>query len=426
MSNYRNTPDLLDETLNFAGELAASAYRTDALRFLNMAYQGLISGGSEFGLDISDAWSWAMAKKPLILKLLPRQTGTAIFVNGSSGGTFTTAPVLSMAGRVITFDSPDDYYYITAHTAGQANFILDDAWASSSGTFSYEASAYDYELVDDRITIDSSNNRVDFLEGALPFTAILESGIYTPVSFAAHVSTQMMLVGSFTYDHSYDSVLRQFLWEGSSAFSLLLGSGENAQVSPAEVMGLDVADYSGASLYPATYTLNAINRLVAPMQIGFSSYVGDPEQGFIYETDYNSFVRERMGDKRNWSAPTHYAVVRTQSNGTMHIRFDSAPSDKTLRVEVPYIPYKQVLTDYAASVPAVPYSFREYLVFAATFMLKSLKHDSEADKYAALAKSKLEALKNYNRKSLSLAGSNFGRVLPRKTKGRSPSWSRSY
>lgn len=413
----RATPDLIAAVLRKSGELTdgTSSYAVDALDYLNSVYRGVLSGGNEFGIDVDDPWAWALAPRPLVLTLNPTfEKNVALTINQRTG-TFAAAPTTSMVGRVLKLEDEYDYYVIRAHTAGATTFVLDQPYPGATGTYAAQAIQLDYDLVDDTVIVDDTNKYIDFKEGATEFTAILDVGVYTPISFAAHVSSMMMDAGALIYDHEWNSHTRTFNWVSSAEFQFLFATGTNASVSAHKLMGMDIEDYSGSDEYTSVYSLNAINRIVGPMQYysrsGFVN-TASTEHGKIFEIGYNSFIRDEPLTNLSLRYPDRYCVVKHDTNGIVTVRFNGYV-DETVRVEVPYIPIHPDLTDSVLSVPVIPIPFREFLVHGAAFYLLNDKSDDKADKEAALAKAKLLALQNHNRKQLHSSGINYARVIPR-------------
>lgn len=152
MANLSSTSDILKRCLEDAGETndGNSRYHELALECLNEAYLCLLSGASEFNLDVGDAWSWARSTTPRSITLKPAyETGTVALTNGSTSGTFGTTPSASLGSfkyRWLKLDDQPSYYLITAHTAGSASFTLDSAVLEASASYNFKAIQTRYDL----------------------------------------------------------------------------------------------------------------------------------------------------------------------------------------------------------------------------------------------------------------------------------------
>ena len=158
----------------------------------------------------------------------------------------------------------------------------------------------------------------------------------------------------------------------------------------------------------------AVTRLVAPVIVYRDNIRvgGSPERGQIFEIDANTMLRRYPRMLIEESVPDKYAVIGQSNADVLTLRFNSYPAED-MRAEVPYIAVASDLTDSSGSTPLIPYGFREILVHGASYFLMLDKSDNRADTEYQLAKAKLQALVNHNRKSLSLAGNSYFRMAPR-------------
>jgi len=158
----------------------------------------------------------------------------------------------------------------------------------------------------------------------------------------------------------------------------------------------------------------AVTRLVAPMIIYRDnlSVEGDKERGQIYEIDINTMIRKFPRMLIQQGFPDKYCLIAQSTTDMLTIRFNTYAGEDC-RVEIPYIAVESDLTDSGASIPLIPYGFREILVHGAAYFLMLDKSDDKSNTELQLAQAKLKALINHNRKSLSLAGVNFGKCIPR-------------
>ena len=163
------------------------------------------------------------------------------------------------------------------------------------------------------------------------------------------------------------------------------------------------------------YTLStAVCRLCAPMVVYRDNITmqGNPERGQIYEIDANTMIRKYPRMLLSQGIPDKYCIISQSNADSVAVRFNSYPLEDC-RVEIPYIAVASDLTDSGSSIPLIPFGFREVLVHGAAYYLMLDKSDNRADMEMQLAKAKLLALVNHNRKSLSLAGGKFGRMIAR-------------
>ncbi len=164
----------------------------------------------------------------------------------------------------------------------------------------------------------------------------------------------------------------------------------------------------------------AVCRLVAPMQVyrDHSGAEGQPERGQVYEIDLNTMLRKYPRMLMTAGVPDKYAVISQGTTDLVSVRFNSYPLEDC-RVEVPYLPVAADLTDSSLSIPLIPFGFREVLVYGAAYYLMLDKADNRAETELGLTRAKLQALVSHGRKSLSLAGGSYGRLIPRKIGRRS-------
>lgn len=144
-----NSAELLAMALQFAGEDGGgnSPLQSDALDLMNQAYLNILKGPSEYDLDYGECFPWAKEETPLSLILLPPyEAGTVAMVEDSAGGSFSVAPSVSMVDRVLKCENSDDYYIITAHTAGMTPFTVNAAFTGSDGSYSFKAMKLIYDL----------------------------------------------------------------------------------------------------------------------------------------------------------------------------------------------------------------------------------------------------------------------------------------
>lgn len=160
MANYTTSSDLLDDALSRAGEKidGTSPLQDDAVRFLNRAYQGLWSGGSEIDPNTNEVWWWLRKDTQGVLNLNPAiiDIGTVSVTNNSTSILFTNAPVDSIAGRHFKARNHADVFIIATHTAGQAEATLDSVYTGTNNTTAlYTVFQLDYDLASDLLYLST-------------------------------------------------------------------------------------------------------------------------------------------------------------------------------------------------------------------------------------------------------------------------------
>lgn len=443
MANFRNTNDLKKDVLERAGEQTdgTSDFDSRVLKYLNDAYQGLFAGGSEFGVDIDEFWIWAKAKRPIVLTLEPAvETGTVTLTNGSTDGTFSSAPAASQEGRFLKIEARAEYFRIRSHAAGATAFAIDQGYTEASGTFNFKSIKLDYEVSDDVFVVDATNDRLPFGEdNSGQFVATIARGSYDIVDYAAAVKAGLEASGANTYTITFNTITRKFsISSNSSQFFLDWETGLFPENSSKDELGFDpvnLADLSGgpAVTFVAQNPINAIYRIFRPMTVfrdidpnifffeGVSSFqgfrnstnIGPTEQGKIFGIDFNTMLRQFPLTSLNQGTPDKFSELELRENGIAKVRFNRFP-DQATRVEIEYIPVAQDLRDNTASVPKVPRAFRPYLVHAAAYFLFLDKSDNRAETEFGLAQAKLNGMIRANRSTLKQTSNNFARLIPRR------------
>lgn len=150
MANYTTSADLLADILDRADELTdgSSDYDSIALKYLNRAYQGIWSGGSELDPEINEVWWWLRKSSPGTLKLLPRQTGTCSVTNDSTSVTLDSDPGVDMDGYRFKISGHHDWFIISSHTT--TSVTLDAVYTGEDDTSAtYYAYKLEYDLASD-------------------------------------------------------------------------------------------------------------------------------------------------------------------------------------------------------------------------------------------------------------------------------------
>lgn len=430
MSFQTNTPALKNQVLETCGELTdgTSPFEDVAIRYLNKVYQGVLAGGNEFGIDVAEGWNWAQSKRPMPISLLPAYKGEATLTQDSFAGVFAVAPTLSMKGRYLRVDSRSDIYQIIKHSAGGTSFELDQKYLDDGGLLNVMCFKLDYSLIDDLIIINEANKYIDFQEASAStvLTATLAEGAYTPQDLATAAAAALTAAGVETYTVTFSELTRMFsVAHGGAYLSLLFATGPNAIASASLPLGFDVEDQTGAVSYTGAYANSAILRLTKPITMYRERALlwgSAKDSGKIFHVDQNTFLRDYPLNRLTQEVPTKFSIVDQNAYGHLKIRMNASVLEERMRAEVNYIPVTRDLTDNAASVPVVPGSYSEYLVYGAAYYLMMDKSDNRAPEYRGLAIAKLQAMINDNRKTTIVAGNNFGRLIPRKGQFRPWGW----
>jgi hypothetical protein len=443
MGTYKTGLDLVNGILSISGELTdgSSGYQTQALQYLNLAYKGVQAGGNLFGVDVADPWAWAQARRTILFTMQPSIGNvTVTLTQFNMNGTLSAVPVDTVGNQIsvqdwfIVLDGRDEWFKIAHHTVGTTAIQLDMPYNEASITASVcTIVKLDYDLVDDSVTVDQYNQSLDFAEGSGSTISIqLAQGIYTASAYATLVASSLTAASttSLVYSGSFNTITRLFTFSATGVFSLLNVTGPKSPYNASESMGMDMLDYTGGTSYTSTVPLNGICRLTAPMltQRQQDAYnIGFPRNtGKIFELSYNTFQREYPIAMYIANMPDKFCVVRQSDTGIFTIRlnsyFDGNAGDPPTRIEVPYIPIRRDLQANANSIPILPDAHRKFLVDAGASMLMADKSDSKRVEQETKAKVGLQALQHHNRKDLSLAGINYGKLVPRYGKTQRPWW----
>lgn len=422
MAQFRTTADILDLALQKAGEVTSgtSPYETQALDYLNRVHFALIAGGTipigkDASVQIDEVWPWSRSKKPLILELEPKyDTGSITLTNDSEAGTFSTAPTDSLVGWYLREDGHDEVYRIAKHTAGGTAFEFDSHYLGTTGSSkTFKTFKLDYDLIDEHIVIDVTNNKLQFQETAgTTLTATLTSGLYTGTQLATQVQTQLNATGGTpAYTVSYDTLTKKFTIasdRAGGAVFILVGTGSQTGFSAHKTLGFDDENTTNAASITSTYILSGICRLIEP----FSVCRGTSREGNIYGLDPETFQRDYPFPLIDEGLPSRFTLIKELSDGSMTVRFNRYPTEST-RVEINYVPIPRDLKDNTSSTPRVPRKHVDVLEDACVFYLMLDKSDDRAQTYAQLLQGKLNAMISQNRGLLIRAGKHFGQIIAR-------------
>ncbi len=118
--NYGAMKTLMSEDVS-AFDDTVTADATKLGLWLNRAYH-----------EILGEWNWWFLKsRDIIQTVTDYTTGTCSVSAGGSTVTFSATIAVSMTGRYIKFSSSDDWYQITAHTAGALTATIDPIYGQT-------------------------------------------------------------------------------------------------------------------------------------------------------------------------------------------------------------------------------------------------------------------------------------------------------
>lgn len=421
MSFQKTSRALKNDILERCGELqdGTSPFETTVMKYLNSVYQDVLAGGSEFSPDTAEPWNWAQAEKPMPIALLPAYSLEVEVTNGDTAIMITTPPGgVSLEGRYLRIDSRADFYTIVSHTAGDQLAYIDQPYLQDSGTVNAMFFKLDYDLISNQIIITNQNNNLDFtIDGSTILTATVSPRVYTPDELALAVLTEMIVAGGVSPSCTFNSATRMFdLGQGGPLFSLLFATGPNATTSLSGPLGFDIEDYTGSLSYSSAYANSGILRLTKPITIyrdRNTFWNADKDSGKVFHIDQNTFLREYPLSRMTQDVPDKFCLLSQSPTGLTKARFNASVLDNPIRAEVNYIPVTRKLVDNDVSIPVIPGSYTDFLVYAASSLVMRDKSDTKAADYHSLAQAKLQAMVNDNRKTTQLAGNNFGRIIPR-------------
>jgi len=143
-----------------------------------------------------------------------------------------------------TLKTSTDYYIFSEQGVIQLNAdaVLGTVFGGGKANIKliYTAGYDEFQIIDD------TNDRIDFQEsdGGSVLTANLEGGIYTSLSLATHIATQMDSAGGDTYTVTYNYQTSKFtIASDGSYLKLLWNTGTNAYRTICQTIGFrDTAD----------------------------------------------------------------------------------------------------------------------------------------------------------------------------------------
>jgi hypothetical protein len=424
MANFRTTADYVTSILQLAGEepSSTSAYQAKALEHLNSIQKTIISGGSEFNVEVDEVWDWARTARPFQLELLPPIEGTLTVAKGSPNITFTTAPQddnnsnISLNNWFIKFKEKNTVYQVGSHVSGATAAELMGAVVETSGSYSFTAYKLEYDLIPNFITIQTGvNDIIDFTEttALTQISATLTAGTYTPSELASEVKIQMDAAGASTYSVTYSDITKLFTIASDRSgadgvFRLLGEAGTNTRRSALPLLGHGFTNTEDAASIVSTHIRSPIARLIQPIKL----YSDQAEYSQIFSMDPIAFDREFPIHKANKVNPHYFKITKRTDRGEFRVQFNDYPTERRV-IEIEYIPLPLDMYNNNASFPLIPNQHSKVLEYGAVAWLLFEKEDSKWERYYQLAAEKLRSMMTNNRKEDTRLGKNFGQVVAR-------------
>lgn len=421
MARARTTADLIVNALRRANELTdgSSAFATQAADYIDQIHNSVVTGGTEFEVDIDEPWLWARSRRPVVIELQPfYETGSVTLTQDSISGTFSAGPASSLEGWYIFLKNSTnpELYRIAQHTAASTAFSLDGVFTGSTASgLTYRAVKLDYDLVSDYITVDAENDKLDFISrGTTLQTATLAHGVYTPSGLATQAATQLQAAdtNSNTYTGSYDTNRRYFSFVSAlngtaTAIFSPQGANTNFYRSGWETLGFDFANPSTNATQTSIYPFSSVVRLVSKGRVYYGGTSGQVEG-----IDPNSFDRDWPLSGLQGGVPTHFCAIRDKADGLKTIRINRYP-DKRMRLEFEAILQPKDLLNSAYSIPLLPKKYVRLLEYGTAYFLMQDKNDEKAPQFFQLSQQLLRGMMKENRKELQRTGNSYGAIIAR-------------
>lgn len=141
-------------------------------------------------------------------------------------------------------------------------------------------------------TTNSNNNKIDFMEGITPVTAIIPIGNYDQISIIPAIKTAMELVspGLATFSLSINVITFKLTITSTVTFSLLFGTGTNLLQSASDLMGFSAVDTLSALSHIGTGIINLTGELYIFLKLEQTLSPGNYNNGI--NTSINSLDRQ--------------------------------------------------------------------------------------------------------------------------------------
>lgn len=395
-----------------------------------------------FGTEVAESWKWAEAKNPLNMTLYPAVRAQITLNQFSNDGTlldtianYSNGLSSDVTNWYMMVDGQDDIYKVT-YTDSNYAISLDSFYKLADGTYNVTFIKLEYDLTDtnnsdNSIIINNYNNYLDYIENGNNKTIQITKGRYSnrfELFLAIKAALNIASVSGVVYDVFSIQGTNLFklsaLGYGSVVTSFGLRFGQERTDSGGNQLNKELGflqkDYTGALEYTPEYIPNGILRVTKPINMYRESAIYNiaaKDSNKIFLTDSLTFHNEFPLSRITAGVPSRFCIVEQTNKGGMTIKFNSYP-DEMIKAELSYIPVQQSLLDATYIYPNLPTPYTKFLVYGASYYLLMEKSDSKAEQYLAMAQAELKAMVNDNRKSLSLGGNNYGRLIPRRNIGK--------
>jgi hypothetical protein len=378
--------DIKRSVLRRAGEVVdgSSSYDAIAEEYINNVFFSILSGSSEFELDLGERWQWAKNKNPGTLVLQPvYASGSVSLTAGSASGTFSIAPAASQVNRYLKIDGRQEVFRITAHTAGASPFTIECAYTDTTGAaLSFKSIPLEYEL-------DTTVLRL--IDG---FTVYKAQNLFEDREFKIYETDLYSLNRDFPLTLIDQGIPTRFakVFEDDGKITIRF----NKYVDVTTKLDYDFIAFPN-DLRVKTFADTDVTvgtDLITIASHGFRD--GDAVQ----------FENADGALPTGLSIETTYFVVSSAS-GTFKV---SASRGGTA---VDITAASGGGTHTVSTVPILPREHRVCLEYPAVYWIMVDKSDDRAGAYMQLAQIKLKSLIEANNKEMTQTGKNKGRLIPR-------------
>jgi hypothetical protein len=214
---------------------------------------GDITAGSIVGATIKTATSGSRVELSSS-GILALDSSNNEILNVSTDGDSVGDLVIGNGSSYAKWDNSEQQFSIAGNIDAQSGSFTGNVGVGGSNL---EISGVDkaIRVYSDTVTIDSTNNKLNWSENGSTKAATLTAGNYTPTDLASHVQTLMRASGNANTNVTYDD--NRFLTISNSSLStlsLLFYSGSNKAYTCGKALGFDISsDKTGALTYTSRW-----------------------------------------------------------------------------------------------------------------------------------------------------------------------------
>lgn len=259
----------------------------------------------------------------------------------------------------------------------------------SAGTTRFQAQATQWLNIAHREIVSGNSNLVPNIVANFPWakSASPKTATLLPSATGTATVTEESTSGTFAVAPSVSLVGYHIIFTGMNALYKISAhtAGDTAFTLDAEsVKSLSSVAFTA---YKLEYSIGSsdILRVISPFR-GYED--NGNENKMIHGEEESSFFRSFPSVSSG--EPTHFTILN-DDNGTLKVRFNRYPSARR-RIDIPYIPIPEDLTNDQDSQPLVPLNHRHSFCNLAVFYYYDIKGDSRADKYFELARNGYTAM----------------------------------